>query len=80
MNLYAKGRSLETCLFYPITTTSILSKAGCFLKSFWLYCKSLGISEFMSIPKKLNTDTSLNQGRFGGRIRSCLQELGSIVN
>lgn len=39
--------------------------------------KDLGISEIMSIPnKKLNTDTDLNQGRIGGRIRSCLQELG----
>jgi ubiquinone biosynthesis protein len=39
--------------------------------------KDLGISEFMPIPKKkLKTDADLNPRRIGGRIRTCLQELG----
>ncbi|EIJ80205.1 ABC1 family protein [Bacillus methanolicus PB1] len=39
--------------------------------------KDLGLSEVMSFPKrKVNTDTDLNPGRIGERVRSCLQELG----
>lgn len=39
--------------------------------------KDLGLSEVLPIPiKKVNANADLNPRRIGGRVRSCLQELG----